>query len=323
MLGLILATTLVLSPGIFRNIKELKDRTVAAYFFPTPERILARLEEVTAETGPVTVLTPQDLSVTIPAYVANANILAHRVPTTSEIFPADQQDQALQRLIDQDTFFRTPYLTADSVDILQRYDVRYVVSPSGSDIDMQLQLAPQWFEWLMDDQSFSLYAVRETPAVTASILGNSALAERRWEDAEGYYRAALDQNPGDRLGLVGLAEVAHAQGRFDEALSRLQQLIALNDLPILHYRLGLLYAERGLIKGSITELDQAQRAAPRITRFHLAMGDACLSDGQESCAARQFEAAVANEAWPDDASRLIAQADLWRRRGRTDYALPL
>jgi tetratricopeptide (TPR) repeat protein len=322
-LGFILVATLILSPGILRNTQNLNDRLASPYFFPTPEGILARLKEITAQTGPVTVLADQDLSVTIPAYVANASIVAHRAPTTSEVFPADQQDVALQRLIDQDTFYHTPYLTTESLDVLQRYNVQYVLTSSGSDVDLQLRLAPQWFEWLMDDQSFSLYAVHHMPSVTPAILGNSALVGRRWEDAEGFYRTALEQDPGDWLALVGLVQVAHAQGRFSEALARLQQISDQIDLPILHYRLGLLYAERGLIEESIAQLDQAQRAAPRITRFHVALGDACLGDGQDSCAAAQFEAATANEAWPDDAARLIAQADLWRRRGRIDQALPL
>jgi tetratricopeptide (TPR) repeat protein len=321
--GFILAATLLLSPGIVRNIQNLKDRSVSPYFFPTPERILELLKETTDHSDPVTVLADQDLSVTIPAYVANANIVAHRAPTTSEVFPADQQDVALQRLIDQDAFYRTPYLTVDSLDILQRYDVRYVITSSGSDVDIQLRLAPQWFGWLLDDQSFSLYAVHQAPNVTTSILGNSALAQRQWEAAERFYQVALEENPDDWLALIGLAEVAHAQGRFNEALERLQQIATVIDLPILHYRLGLLYAEQGLIEESIAEFDQAQRAAPRVTRFHVALGDACLSAGQEPCTAAQFEAAAANEDWPDDASRLIAQADLWRRRGRTDQALPL
>jgi tetratricopeptide (TPR) repeat protein len=322
-LGLIVLLGLLLSPGISRNLKNLYDRTASPYFFPAPDQILAHLNEVTAKTGPVTVLADQDLSVTIPAYVANANVVAHRAPTTSEIFPADQQDVALERLIDQATFYSTPYLTSRSVDILRRYRVHYVITSSGSDIDMQLRLTPQWFQWLMDDQSYTLYAVNQLPTTTTSIQGNSALIQRHWTAAEEFYNTALEQDPDDWLALVGLAEVAHAQGRFDEALSRLQQIAAQIELPILHYRLGQLYAERGLTKLSISEFDLAQRVAPRVTRFHVALGDACLSDGQETCAANQYQAAVANEAWADDASRLIAQADLWRRRGRADQALPL
>jgi tetratricopeptide (TPR) repeat protein len=322
-LGFILVAGLVLSPGIVRNIGNLNDRTASPYFFPTPQRMLARLNDVTAQTGPVTVLADQELSVTIPAYVANANVVAHRAPTTSEIFPADQQGVALQRLIDQDNFYRTPYLTSDTVDILRRYDVRYVIASSGSDVDLQLQLSSQWFEWLMDDQSYSLYAVRQVPSATASIQGNSALVERQWETAEALYEAALEEDAADWLALVGLAEVAHARGQFDEALARLEQIAAQVELPNLHYRLGQLYAERGLIENSIVEFDQAQRTAPLVTRFHVALGDACLSYGDETCAADQYQAAAANESWSDDASRLVAQADLWRRRGRADRALPL
>ncbi|UCC86832.1 MAG: tetratricopeptide repeat protein [Anaerolineales bacterium] len=322
-LGFILVAGLMLSPGIARNIRNLNDRTASPYSFPTPQGILSRLQEVTAETGPVTVLADQDLSVTIPAYVSNANVVAHRAPTTSEIFPADQQDVALQRLIDQDAFYHTPYLTTDTVEILKRYDVRYVVTSSGSDVDLQLRLAPQWFEWLMDDQSYSLYAVRQAPTATVSIQGNSALVKREWQAADELYRAALEKDSADWLALLGLAEVAQAQGQFSQALARLEQIAAQAELPILHYRLGQLYAERGLIENSIVEFDQAQRTAPRVTRFHVALGDACLSFGDDGCAADQYQAAVANQSWSDDALRLIAQADLWRRRGRSDRALPL
>jgi hypothetical protein len=99
-LTFILGAGLLLSPGIARNIRELNYRPVSTVFYPTPTRIFARLNKITARSGPVTVLADQELSVTIPAYVAGANIVAHRMPTTSEIFPANQQDVALQRLID-------------------------------------------------------------------------------------------------------------------------------------------------------------------------------------------------------------------------------
>jgi len=106
------------------------------------------------------VVADQALSVTIAAYVAKANILAHRSLTTSEIFPANQQDVALQRLIDQNDFYEQRYLTDTSIDILRRYSARYIVVASGSGLDLQLRLAPKRFEWLTDDESYSLFAVR-------------------------------------------------------------------------------------------------------------------------------------------------------------------
>ncbi len=322
-LVLVVAAGLLLAPAIQRNLQNLNDRAASPYFYPTPQRIFDRLNEITSQTGPATVLADQDLSVTIPAYVANANVVAHRAPTTSEIFPAGRQDEALQRLIDQDAFFRTPYLTAGSLAILERYSVRYLVVPSGSDLDLQLRLAPHWFGWLLDDQSYSLYAVERPPEVTATIEGNTALLQRQWDTAGQHYQAALQADPGDLLALVGLAEIAHARGQFDEALAHWRQAVAQVELPILHYRLGLLYAEQGQVAESMAEFDQAQQAAPQVARFHLALGDACLSAGQEACAAEQFAAAVAHDHLPDEAARLIAQADLWRQRGRADVALPL
>ena len=67
----------------------------------------------------------------------------------------------------------------------------------------------------------------------------------------------------------------------------------------------------------------AQRAAPGIFPFHVALGDACLSLGREACTAAQYRLAAANRPLPDDTARLIAQADLWRLQGRHDHALPL
>ncbi|HXV99723.1 MAG TPA: tetratricopeptide repeat protein, partial [Anaerolineae bacterium] len=247
-LGFVALVSLAFWPRIDRNIHKLNNREVSPFFYPTPDRILTYLNEVTADTGSVIVLADQDLSVTIPAYVANANVVAHRVPTTSEVFPATEQDIALQRLIDQDTFFRTPYLTAESVEILHRYNVRYVIVPSGTELDLQLRLASQWFTWQLDDQSYSLYTVHQLPVVTTSIQGNTALAQHQWVEAEQLFQAALAQQPDNLLALIGLAEVARAHGQFDEALTLLHQAAARVELPGLHYRLGQLYAELGQVE---------------------------------------------------------------------------
>ncbi|HBY98632.1 MAG TPA: hypothetical protein DEP84_32585, partial [Chloroflexi bacterium] len=323
LVGVTILAGLLLRPGIVTNLQNLQDRAAFPSFFPTPERMLAHLNAVTAHTGPVTVLADQALSVTIPAYVANANVVAHRAPTISEVFPADQQDQALQRLIDQDAFFRARSLTVDSVAILRRYDVRFVIALNGSDLDTQLRLAPQWFRWLMDDQAYSLYELSEMPTLSASIQGNTAMAQKQWKTAERFYQTALQEQPGDLLALLGLADAAHVQGQFDAALDALQEAASRIELPVLHYRLGQFYAERGRTERSIAEFDRAQKGAPMVARFHLALGDACFSAGQESCAAEQYEAAVTAEALPDEAARLAALADLWRQRDQTARALPL
>ena len=319
----VLLAVLLLSPGILSNIRNLNGRMAFAYSYPTPGGIISRLNAELAANGPAMVLAEQDLSVTIPAYVANAHVLAHRMPTTSEVFPADQQDIALQRLLDQDSFFNTPYLTESSVSTLQNYNVGYVVVPSGSELDLQLRMASEWFTWLEDHEAYTLYAVDNTPVTTEAISGNTAMAEHDWTKARLHFESAIKENEQSMLARVGLAEIAQREGQFDIASSLLEQMIAQEDAPVLHYKLGQLYAQQGNVEESIGEFDIAQEMAPSVARYHVALGDACLSDGMEQCAAAQYRDAVELQGWPDEASRLVAEADLWRQRDFTERALPL
>jgi tetratricopeptide (TPR) repeat protein len=327
--GSLLATLLVagglaLAPAIERNLGNLRERSAAGpAYFPVLHRIFALLQETTAVTGPVTVLADQELSVTLPAYVAEAHIVAHRMPTTSEVFPADRQGEALQRLIDQDRFFGSLYLTEASLEILRRYRVTHIIAASGSDLDTQLRLAPGWFAWWGDDQSYSLYAVRTMPTLTPAVRGNTALASHRWAEAARVFHGALSQDPGDLMAMSGLAEIAHITGQFDEALEWLTQASRQADLPNLHYRLGQLHAERGDYDASIAEFGQAQARAPQVALFHEALGDVCLTVGDPACASQQYRAAAQSQTLPGEDSRLMAEADLWRKRGFVDRAFPL
>ncbi len=325
-LFIILLATLVLSPSIGRNIRNMNGRLAFAYAYPTPNRLFGRLNATLAQEGPTMVLADQDMSVTLPAFVAYANVLAHRTPTTSEVFPADRQDEALQRLLDQDDFFASPYLTERSIATLNNYDAGYVITESGSSLDAQLQLAPQWFTWLLDDEAYSLYAVNGEPSVTETILGNTAMANQQWGEAQKHFETALDEETGstrDLLARLGLAEIAQREGHFEVAEETLRQTIAEHDLPVLHYRLGRLYAQEGMLDESIAAFDVARRGAPYVTHFQIALADVCLSDGNIDCAELLFRTAADLKSWPDHASRLVAEADMWRQRGETERALPL
>lgn len=320
---ILILATLVLSPGIGRNIRNLNGRLAFAYAYPTPDRIFSRLNADLAQNGSSMVLADQDMSVTLPAFVAHAHVLAHRTPTTSEVFPADRQDEALQRLLDQHDFFASPYLTQRSIETLVNYDVGYIIADSGSGLDAQLRLAPQWFTRLLDDEAFSLYAVSGDPAVTDTIKGNTAMANQSWQEANDLFEKALEEDEGDPLARIGLAEIAQREGHFEIAEEILRQTISENDFPVLHYRLGRLYAQQGMLDESIAAFDAARRGAPLVTRFQIALADVCLSDGREECAELLFKTAADLQSWPDHASRLIAEADMWRQRGETVRALPL
>ena len=322
-LATIAVAALLLAPSIANTLEDMKLRAAYPYYYPTPERIFSKLDELTTAGGPATVLADQDLSVTIPAYVAQANVIAHRVPTTSEIFPANLQVEALQRLIDQENFFRNRYLTQDAMAILDRYAVDYIVTTSASNLDQQLRAAPHWFTWIEDDQTYSLYAVHELPESSSVVDGNTAMADRLWPLAERFYRAALDKDPHDIMAILGLAEIAHAQGQFTEAVNWLNAAMIHSNEPSLHYRLGQIYTEMGESDRSVTEFTAAHNAAPEIARFSLALGEACLNRGDLACADGQFALAAAHGNQPDPVAQLITRADLWRQHNRLEEALTL
>ena len=302
----------------------LAARPASPNVFPMPKHILQTLRAQSTNEQPEMVLAEQDVSVSIAAYVPNADIVAHRVPTTSEIFPANQQDAALQRLIDQDAFFNMAYLTPDGIEILQRYGVDYVIAPSGTALDLQLRLAQPWLEWVQDDQSFSLYQLAALPeAETAVLLGNAALAKGDLDEAAAIFDAVLAEEPANLLALAGMAEVAQAQGRFEETIALLSQAAEWSDVPGLYYRLGQLQVERGEVEPGIRGLQAAVELAPAVSRFHEALGNVCLIAGDVACAEVAYTAVITHQYFTDEAARRLAEGDLWRRQGFYEKALPL
>jgi tetratricopeptide (TPR) repeat protein len=318
---LVILIILVLAPSTLSSLRKIQYQDEGPRIFPTPNDLLSRLNEETLRTGPVMVAANQNLSVTIPVYAPNANIIGHRVFNTSEFFPADQQDLALQRLIDQYDLYHTSFLNKNTIEILERYNVRFIIASSGSGLDFQLRLSPQWFEWLVNDQSFSLYAVKEIPSITDSIKGNTAILDRDWETAERHFRTALEKNKDDLLALTGLVALHRTKGQGAIALNSLEKIESLIDSPLVHFRKGQILTEIGQIEKSIEEFELAVEGSPEVSRYHLSLGDACLRAGDYGCATREYQAAVDDIS--DNSTRLITLAELWRKRDEVEIALSL
>lgn len=314
----IIGVGLLAAPMVRNNLEDQRYVLTSPNLFPTPQQLYARLDQETRQTGPVMVAASQNVSVTMPVFAPNANVIAHRVFNTSEFFPATMQDVALQRMIDQDYLFRTPYLTDRSLDILRQYDVRYVVVPADSGLHLQLSLLPEAFEWLVIDEGFSLYRVNALPGETASIRGNAALVNRQLEAAETYYQAALAEDAADPVANIGMAAVQWARGRFDQAVERVEAVAAANPSPAVQFHLGQLYSEMGRLEESRAVLAQVVAEAPDVPIYHQRLGDVCMRAGNAACARREYAAAVPRRL--DEGDRFAALGARWNSRNNFEMA---
>ena len=124
----------------------------------------------------------------------------------------------------------------------EKYSADYIITTGGSSLDLQMRYTPDWFEWIADDGSHSLYRVTDAVFDTATVQGNTQLAAHNWDRAAYYFEAGTAYDPNDWQAVVGMAEVDRVRGNYEASLTR-QNAIARSGDSILYYRLGQLYAE--------------------------------------------------------------------------------
>ena len=113
----------------------------------------------------------------------------------------------------------------------------------------------------------SLAAVMAAPAMAATNDSNTAvydaIAHGQWSQAESMLRAELAQNPHDAARLLNLAFVLQNSGRAGEAASVYQQVIQLDQNPMVAvddpYRLSTPARAKHLARQGMLQLERTQR----------------------------------------------------------------
>jgi len=314
---LLVIAVLPLQGSIRANLREKLHYTTLVSRYPQPTQLLATLSRLVS-TEEVMVAADQSMSVTIPAYISNASIIAHRVNNTSESFPADQQDIALARMIDQYDLFNTPYLTENSIQILLRYGVDYIIVRTDDNLNCQFQLANGWFEWVLDDGDYSLYAVNQIPQVNDSIRGLTALNIYDPDRAEEYFRAALQQDDSDMLAQAGLAMVYRMRGQTNQALEQWEAIASVVPSASVYEQIGRVYQGLNYLKASQKAYEQAVLMAPEANVYHWRLGDTFA--GLEQVNSAEAEYRLATRSILDEAPRLVIIGDHWRSQNKDDLA---
>ena len=149
-----------------------------------------------------------------------------------------------------------------------------------------------------------------------SLLGGLHSRDRRWDMAAAAYKKAVEIDPKAVEPRLGLARVALAQEREDEATAHLQAVVKERPAqPAAVLLLGALHERRAQYDQAIQVLEAAAKADPRQQAFVLSLGDLYLKKGRyDEALARMSE--LLGEAPELAGARLIrAQAHLFKGDG--------
>jgi Flp pilus assembly protein TadD len=150
-------------------------------------------------------------------------------------------------------------------------------------------------------------------------LGNLYVNLGRTNDAERYYRLALQIDDLFYPAKMNLAVLLSGQGRNPEAETLLREVVRdYPDNPDAPYSLGLLLVEMGRPDEAVDQLRRAVSLEPRNVRGHYNLGLLLQQLGRLDEAEQELVAAA--ELQPSSLDVLFALADHYLKRGRLDDA---
>jgi tetratricopeptide (TPR) repeat protein len=152
------------------------------------------------------------------------------------------------------------------------------------------------------------------------VLGNALAGAKKWEEAVGYYRAALALRPSAAVALGNLANSLTNQARTVEALGhyrRARELDPKNPLTALNFGTALM--EKGQPGEAIPLLREAVELAPGLTTAHVNLGNALQRVGRMDEAIAEYRKALAFD--PSDASAHTNLGSALAAKGDLDAAV--
>jgi tetratricopeptide (TPR) repeat protein len=160
-------------------------------------------------------------------------------------------------------------------------------------------------------------------------LGQVLYKAKRWDDAIGYYRAALALRPTASVVYNCLGVQLWHKGRLDEAIAEYQKAIELDAKNSLaHFNLGVVLSQKGRPDEAVSEWKKAIEIEPKHISAHNSLGMALANKGRWDEAVVLWKKAIEFEhdfalspyrphlAWPH-----INLSHALARKGRVDEAI--
>jgi tetratricopeptide (TPR) repeat protein len=125
-------------------------------------------------------------------------------------------------------------------------------------------------------------------------LGRALREAQQWDEALGYYRAALALRPEASVAHTNLGFTLRAKGRQDEAIKHFEQAIRLDprSSAAAHSALGIALRDKGQLDEAIKHCEQAIRLDPKLAVAHHNLGSTLRDKGRLDEAIKHLEQAI-------------------------------
>jgi Flp pilus assembly protein TadD len=151
-------------------------------------------------------------------------------------------------------------------------------------------------------------------------LGNAMYETKRWEEAIGYFRAALALRPEIAAVYNNLGLACYKKGRLDEAITECKRAIELDPkLAYAHDNLGIALWHKGRVDEAIAEYQKALGLDPKLANAHTNFGTALEHKGRIDEAIAEYKRAIEL-----DSKLAMAHSNLGtalKHKGRIDEAI--
>jgi eukaryotic-like serine/threonine-protein kinase len=151
-------------------------------------------------------------------------------------------------------------------------------------------------------------------------LGATLSEAGRWDEAVGYYRAALAVRPDISAAHNNLGRALYAKGRRDEAVGHFEQALRIDSKSVgAHVNLGTALGAKGRLDEAIGHFEEALRIDPKSAGVHFNLGAALGAKGRRDEAIDHLRQAVSIN--PKFAEAHFNLGTALHAKGRRDEAI--
>jgi tetratricopeptide (TPR) repeat protein len=151
-------------------------------------------------------------------------------------------------------------------------------------------------------------------------LGTELKDSKRWEEAIGYYRAALALRPATVAVYNNLGIALGDKGRVEEAIAEFKRAVELDPkFAYAHNNLGIALRDKGRVDEAIAEYQKAIELDPKYAYAHNNLGNALRDKGRVDEAIADYQKAI--ELDPKYANAHYNLGIALRNKGRVDEAI--